>query len=258
MLKNLPQAAIIAHRGASAYAPENTLSAFKLALQQGADAIELDTKLTADGQVIVIHDQTVDRTTPYSGQVKEFTLSEIRKLDAGSHFDITFRGEKIPTLEDVLQTVGQLTYLNIELTNYSSIFDELPQKVALLVKKYELTQRVIFSSFSFINLLRIRGLIPDASIGLLAHPGWKGFLVRSGLGLWLDYQSLHIHAHDATPQLIEEIHRKNRKVFVYTINQEKDIKTTLQMEVDAIFTDDPLLARRVIINSGISQSYKQS
>ena len=229
-----------------------------MALQQGADAIELDTKLTADGQVIVIHDQTVDRTTAYSGQVKEFTLSEIRKLDAGSHFDISFRGEKIPTLEEVLQTVGQLTYLNIELTNYSSIFDELPQKVALLVKKYKLTQRVIFSSFSFINLIRIRQLIPDASIGLLAKPGWKGFLARSGLGLWLNHQSLHIHAQDATPQLIKEIHRKNRRVFVYTVNHEKDIKTILQMGVDGIFTDDPLQARRVIINNRISQVHRQS
>ena len=258
MLQNLPKPAIFAHRGASAYAPENTLSAFDLAINQGADAIELDTKLTADGHVIVIHDQTVDRTTPSSGRVKDINLSEIRKLDAGSHFDITFRGEKIPTLEEVLQTMGQLTYLNIELTNYSSKLDELPQKVALLVKQYKLTRRVIFSSFNCINLFRIRRLIPDASIGLLAHPGRKGFIARSGLGPWLNHQSLHIHVNDATPQLIEEIHRKNRQVFVYTVNQEKDIETVLHMGVDGIFTDDPLLARRVIINSGISHSYKLS
>ena len=254
MLQNLSKPAIIAHRGASAYAPENTLSAFDLALRQGADAIELDAKLTADGHVVVIHDQTVDRTTPASGKVRDINLTEIRKLDAGSHFDIAFRGEKIPTLEEVLHSFGQLIYINIELTNYSSLSDDLPEKVASLVKQNKLTRRVFFSSFNFVNLLRIRRLVPEAPIGLLAHPGWKGFLIRSRLSQKINFQSLHIHAHDSTPQLIEKIHRKNRKIFVYTVNGENEMRTFFHLGVDGIFTDDPPLAQRTIKNIKLLQS----
>src|SRR5512147_1683568 len=98
MLSHIPNPAIIAHRGASAYAPENTLAAFDLAARQGAHAIELDAKLSADQQVVVIHDQSVDRTTTHLGKVSKLSLAEIKKMDTGSHFDIAFRGEPIPTL----------------------------------------------------------------------------------------------------------------------------------------------------------------
>src|SRR5512139_2686581 len=98
LFAHLPRPTIFAHRGASAYAPENTLAAFQMAIQQGADALELDVKLTADGQVVVIHDQTTDRTTGVKGRVSDLTLHELRNLDAGSFFDIAFQGEMIPTL----------------------------------------------------------------------------------------------------------------------------------------------------------------
>ena len=101
MLQQHPQTIIFAHRGASAYAPENTLAAFHLAVQQNADAIELDTKLSRDGHVVVIHDRTVDRTTSGTGQVNDMTLSELQELDAGSHFNATFKDEHIPTLDEV-------------------------------------------------------------------------------------------------------------------------------------------------------------
>src|SRR5512132_2581784 len=100
MLTSLLQPIIFAHLGASANAPENTLAAFELALEQNADAIELDVKLSADGQVIVIHDPTVDRTTGSHGRVKDLSLAELRSLDAGSFFSEKYTGEKIPTLEE--------------------------------------------------------------------------------------------------------------------------------------------------------------
>src|SRR3970040_788546 len=99
MYDQLPSPAIFAHRGASAHAPENTLAAFQLALRQQADGIEMDNKLSADGYVIVFHDQTVNRTTEGSGRVREKTLAELRELDAGSHFDVAYRGEPTPTPE---------------------------------------------------------------------------------------------------------------------------------------------------------------
>lgn len=246
MLNQLPRPTIFAHRGASAYAPENTLAAFELALRQGADAIELDAKLTRDGQIVVIHDQTVDRTTEGTGQVKEKTLAELRRLDAGSHFDVAFQGEPIPTLEEVLKAVGQLTFINIELTNYASVTDALPQKVAALVKKHKLSRRVIFSSFNPIALFRIRKLLPEAPIGLLALPGKQGAWARSWLGRILVYQSLHPEVNDVNPGLIKNTHRRGCQLFVYTVNQEEDMRRLFNLQVDGIFTDDPVLAQHVL------------
>jgi len=244
-LGELPQPAIIAHRGSSAYAPENTLAAFELAMRQGADAIELDAKLSADGQVVVIHDQTVNRTTPSTGRVNELTLAELRKMDAGSHFDIAFKGESIPTLDEVFKAVGQLGIVNVELTNYTSITDALPEKVAALVKQHKLGQRVIFSSFNPFALLHIRRLIPEAPIGLLALQGRKGVLARSWLGRLTGYQSLNPQVCDVTPDLVSWVHQRGCKVFAYIVNKENDMRELFAMGVDGIFTDDPVLAKQM-------------
>lgn len=246
IFSELPIPAIIAHRGASMHAPENTLAAFKLALEQEADAIELDAKLTADGQVVVIHDQTVDRTTPSFGRVKDMRLAELRKLDAGSFFDITFKGEPIPTLEEVLKAVGQLCLINIELTNYTSLNDSLPEKVADVVRQHRLQQRVLFSSFNPLALYRIHRQIPEAPVGLLALPGAVGWLARSWLGRLVPYQSLHPALDDVTPRLIRSAHRRGKKVFTYTVDRTDDMARLFSQGVDGIITDDPPLARRVL------------
>lgn len=243
---SLPKPAIIAHRGASAYAPENTLASFKQALHQGADAIELDVKLSADKNVVVMHDSTVDRTTPEKGRVRDFIIADLHRMDAGSHFDIAFKGEPVPTLEEVLKAVGLITILNIELTNYATPFDELPEKVAELVRQYKLIQRVFFSSFNIIALIRIRQTLPDVPVGLLTPAGMKGALMRSLPRSIIDYQSLHPELKDATPELIRRTQQQGRKVFVYTVNAEQDIKMLFENGVDGIFTDDPLLAKKVL------------
>ena len=176
MLANLKRPTIFAHRGASAYAPENTLPAFELALQQAADAIELDVKLTADGHVVIIHDQTLLRTTGQPGKVREYALAEIQKLDAGSYFDIAFKGERIPTLAELFEKVGDRAQYDIELTNYASLTDSLPEAVAALVDRYALTERVLFSSFNPLALIRVRRKLPHNPIGLLARPGKNGHI----------------------------------------------------------------------------------
>ncbi len=256
LLSDLPRPAIIAHRGASAYAPENTLASFELALRQGADAVELDAKLTQDGHIVVIHDQSVDRTTMHSGWVRDLSLAELRKMDAGSHFDIAFAGETIPTLDEVFKAVGKLTYTNVELTNLLSPLDHLPQKTAALVKRHKIIQRVWFSSFNPIALLRIHRLLPDCPLGLLAWPGAFGWWARSPLGRLIPYHSLHIASKDATPGLIKRLQRDQRKVFVYTVNLENEMLRLFEMGVDGIFTDDPLLARRVL--NGVEQKIRDS
>lgn len=245
-LSNLPKPAIIAHRGASAYAPENTLAAFKLALQQGADAIELDAKLSADGHVVVIHDKTVDRTTPLHGNVRDFIMADLHKMDAGSHYDVTFRGEPIPTLEEVIKAVGQLTYINVELTNYASPRDSLSDKVAELVKRYKLVPRVFFSSFLIFPLLRIHRLLPEVPISLLLAPGKRGKLSRSLMNRFVPHHNLHLALRDVTGKLVEEVHKQSRKIFVYTVNEETDLRRLFELGVDGVFTDDPLLAQAVL------------
>jgi glycerophosphoryl diester phosphodiesterase len=249
MLTQLPRPVIFAHRGSSAHAPENTLAAFELALRQNADAIELDAKLSKDNQVVVIHDQTVDRTTEGSGAVNSLTLQELRKLDAGSHFDIAFRGEPIPTLEEVLKAVGQMTFINIELTNYSSPGDQLPDRVAALVRKYKVSRRVLFSSFDPRALIRIRRLIPEAPIGLLAQKGRSGTLARSWLGRLLKYQSMHPDQADASPNMVRSLHQHGKYLFSYTVNLEEDIRRLFELGVDGIFTDDPVRARQVLAHT---------
>ena len=166
------QPIIFAHRGASAHAPENTMAAFAFALKQEADAIELDAQLSVDEQVVVIHDNSVDRTTDGQGEVRYMTLAALQELDGGSFFDVAFKGERIPTLDQVLGTYGHKTFVNIELKNYKSPDDNLPERVAELVKQHKLEKQVLFSSFNPRALRKIMQIIPEVPIALLASSGW--------------------------------------------------------------------------------------
>jgi len=237
---------IFAHRGASAHAPENTLSAFNLALQHEADAFELDAKLSADGQVVVIHDQTVDRTTDGQGDVRYMTLAALQELDAGSYFDIAFRGERIPTLTQVFEAFGHRTFINVELTNYASPDDDLPARVVDLVKHHRLEKQVIFSSFNPRALLKARQLTSEVPLGLLALPGRRGWWARSWLGrIVVPYDALHPELSDATARLVATVHQRGHRVNVWTVNQPDDIRRLLALGIDGMFTDDPRLARQV-------------
>jgi len=207
MFSRLPKPTIFAHRGASAYAPENTLAAFELAVHQEADAIELDAKLSSDDQVVVIHDQTLERTTNGTGYVRDMPLAALLELDAGSHFDAAYENENIPTLSQVFETVGRKIFINIELTNYSSPNDSLPEKVADLVNYHGLARNVLFSSFHPKVLKRIHQLLPTVPIGFLICPGLSRVLVRTRFSRPLkDYQAIHIALQDTSQELIKMIH----------------------------------------------------
>jgi glycerophosphoryl diester phosphodiesterase len=245
MLDSLTQPVIFAHRGASAHAPENTLAAFELALAQNADGIELDVKLAADGQVVVIHDPTVDRTTSSHGRVKDLSLAQLQALDAGSFFGEKYRGEKIPTLEEVFEAVGKRTFINVELTNYNTPRDQLVETVCMLVKKFALQKHVLFSSFLPTNLSKARAYLPGVPRGLLAFGGWLGAWARSFGFAFGRYHALHPYLKDVTPEQVQRVHRLNRRVHVWTVNAVEDMQRLFGWGVDAIFTDDPQLAVRV-------------
>lgn len=245
LLYQLPQPVIFAHRGASAHGPENTLAAFRLAVQQGAPAIELDVKLTADQQVVVMHDATVDRTTDGSGKVSRMTLAEIKSLDAGSWFDVAFAGEPVPTLEEVLAELPADLLINIELTNYTTPFDSLVYQVVRLVRRFNAAERVLFSSFFPQNLLRAGRLLPDVPRAILTWPGRAGALMRGWLGNRVAPAILHPFIGDTTEELIQKAHKRNRRVHVWTVNEADDMRRLYAAGVDGLFTDDPALAIRL-------------
>lgn len=244
--QRVPRPMVIAHRGASMYAPENTLAAFKLAIAQGADAIELDVDQCAGGDLVVIHDATVDRTTSEPGKVADLSLREIKELDAGSWFDVEFRGEQIPTLDEVFETVGRKIRINIELKNYTRLFDDLAVKVAHAVRAHHLEDWVFISSFNPFNFRKFKRLLPDVPVGLLtfpryARPGLVGLVRRLA-----PFDALHPHVSDATPACIDRSHRAGMPVFAYTINEPDPMRRVLDAGIDGVITDDPRLAREIL------------
>jgi glycerophosphoryl diester phosphodiesterase len=237
---------IVAHRGASTYAPENTLAAFRMAAEQGADSIELDAKLSADGQIVVIHDQTLERTTNGSGKVISQTLAELKAWDAGSFFSDQFKGEPIPTLEEVFEAVAGRLLINVELTNYSSPADGLVEKVCGLVKKLALEERVLFSSFLPTNLQTAQRILPEVPVAILAMPGWRGWLARSLPFLRTSPEWVHPYFEDASASYITNQHRFSRKVNVWTVDDPVEMVALLKDGVDGLITDDPIAARQAL------------
>jgi len=214
-------------------------------LAQGADGIELDAKLSADGHVIVMHDATVDRTTDSHGRVKDLSLADLRSLDAGGFFAEQYRREKVPTLEEVFEALGKRMFVNVELTNYNTPGDHLVESVCTLVKKCGLQKQVLFSSFFASNLSKARGLLPEVPRGLLAFNGLLGVWARSFGFAFGRYQALHPNLKDVTPQQVQRVHRLKRRVHVWTVNTAEDMRRLFNWDVDAIFTDDPQLAVQV-------------
>jgi glycerophosphoryl diester phosphodiesterase len=236
---------IIAHRGASVYAPENTLAAFKLAVDQLADAIELDAQLTVDDQVIVMHDDTVDRTTNGSGRVKLMSRADLQNLDAGDKSS-PGKPEGIPSLAEVFEAIGQEILINVELKNYSSPTDDLPEKVAALVMEYNLEDRVLLSSFNFLALIRARRILPKIQLGLLVFNGLGDATVRFKLVHFSPLMALHPYYEDVSPRLVQAVHRVKSRINAYTIKQPDVMQKMIEAGVDGIITPDPLMARRAL------------
>lgn len=237
---------VLAHRGEKIHAPENTLAAFEMAASHGADGVEFDVKLSSDGQVVVIHDQTVDRTTNGKGKVKDLPLAQLRELDAGIQFPGKFIGEKIPTLSEVFEKVGRRLFMNIELTNYSTPGDKLVEKVVELINQYRMHENVFFSSFFPSNLHKAEKFLPQIPRGLLTWSGWMGWWGRN-MGLKRStYQAINMYFTDVYQGLVDRIHSSGKRLFAWTVNSEKDIIRMIDLGVDGIITDDPALALQLI------------
>jgi glycerophosphoryl diester phosphodiesterase len=246
---DLKRPTIFAHRGSSAYAPENTIAAFKLAVDQHADAIEMDATLSADHQVVVIHDDRVDRTTNGTGLVKSLNLSELKYLDAGSKFNPKYHSERIPTLAEVFKIIGQQIFINVELKNYTSPTDDLPDRVIAHVKEFGLESSVMLSSFNILALIRARSLLPKIPLGLITISGMASLTLYSKLVRFSPLFAFHPNYMDVTPKLIHTIHRANARLHTYTVNQADIMRQLIIAGVDGIITVDPLLAQKVLVES---------
>lgn len=242
MIEQFPLPILLAHRGDQVNAPENTLPAFEQAIQKGADGVELDVKLTADGQVIVIHDPTVNRTTNGKGRVASFSLDAIRQLDAGAWFNPKFASTRIPLLEEVFEVVGRNRIINVELTNYTTPRDGLVAGVCELIRRHNNQSQILFSSFFPKNLSIAGQLMPEIPRALLAMPGLAGLWARSFGFMFGDYQALHPHISNASREQVQRAHRVKRRIHVWTANTPEEIIHLRNIGVDGIMTDDPLMA----------------
>lgn len=246
MFDSFPRPILLAHRGDSFHAPENTLPAFSSALQKGADGVELDVKLTADGHLVILHDSKVERTTNGAGRISSLTLEAVRRLDAGSWFNPAFSGEKVPLLEEVFELIGKDKLINIEMKNYSTPFDGLALKVSELIKRHNNSGQIILSSFYASNLNTAMRALPGISCGLLAMPGALGVWARSFGFMFGDYQALHLHISDASREQIQRAHRLKRRAHVWTVNSPEMILQLREWGADGIITDDPAAALKTL------------
>lgn len=237
----------LAHRGASHVAPENTLSAFKMAMELGADGIELDVMLSKDGEVIVIHDYEVDRTTDGHGFVKDMTLSELKGLDAGSWFDPKFAGERIPTLQEVIDLVGEEMVMNIELkTKAITKTDGLEAKVAEIIAENDLYDSVIVSSFNPFALWRIKRADGRIRTGLLYAEDLPIYLARAWLRPLARPDALHPKYTMVDESYMRWAKARGYYVNVWTVDDENEMKRLLDLGVDGIITNRPELLKTLL------------
>lgn len=235
---------ILAHRGSAGTHPENTMEAFIAAEKAGADGIELDVQLTADGEIVVIHDLTVDRTTNGSGYVKDFTFEQLRKLKANFHSTHFFKkAARIPSLREVFEWLeGNGLICNVELKNNVKAYKGLEEKVIGLVREFCLERRVIISSFNHNSLVHCIQLAPD----IQTAPLYKEVLFRPwDYARTLQASGIHPNFKFISPEDIEAAMDCGIAVRPYTINKEKDMRKLFAINCSAIITDYPGKAYRI-------------
>lgn len=228
---------IFAHRGASGSRPENTLAAFSEAAALPIDGIELDVHLSGDGVPVVIHDETVDRTTDGSGYVKDMTLDELKQLSAGCRFADEYYDERIPTLREVLDLFRDKPHkLNIELKSDVFPYPGMREKVIAMVKEFGIADRVILSSFDHVTLEAVKREAPEIETGMLfieILADARAMAARIGADA----------LHPALPYAVREPGRRaaaeGTVLRVYTVNEPEHALMAREAGAQAIFTDYP-------------------
>lgn len=233
---------IFAHRGYSGKYPENTMLAFEKAIEVGVDGIELDVQLTKDGEIVIIHDETIDRTTDGSGYVVDYTYEELSKFNANYKFkEMGFN--KIPTLREYFELVKNLEIVtNIELKTGINQYLGIEEKVLKLIREYNLEKRVIISSFNHFSVMKMKKLAPDLKYGFLS----EDWIIDAGkYTASHGVQCYHPRFNNLIPEVIEELKKYNLEINTWTVNEEKDMRYLYSKEIDVIITNYPELAKKI-------------
>ncbi len=227
----------IAHRGSSGSFPENTRVAFEKAIEAGVDLIEVDCQLSKDGHVVVIHDERLDRTAGVRGLVRGKTLKQLKKLDVGAWVKRSFKGEKILTLEEVMEILGDSVELNLDIKSSPKGPLGIELKILFILSHYDFLDRTVFSSLDYRSLHRLRELAPDARIGILYDASVKDnpFQVAREINAF----SLHFQKEILSSHLLERARQLGLKTFVWTVNEVAEMEEFLTLGVDGIISDFP-------------------
>lgn len=230
---------VTAHRGYSAAYPENTIPAFKGAIQVGADWAELDVQQTADGEVIVMHDSNLKRTTGLDKEVWQVTWDEIKDLDNGSWFDKKYQTVRIPTLEEVLKVCRGKIHLNIEIKP-SGHDKDLEEQVTKLLKKYHMRDTCVVSSLKYDSLRKIKEA--DDSIE-------TAYITSVSYGNFTDLEYADGYSVESTllsKSFVNKAQKAGKQIYVWTVNSEERLEKVVGMGIDNVITDDPVMAKELI------------
>ena len=239
------QPLIIGHRGALGYRPENTMPSFEHALALGADCVEFDVHLTRDGVPVVIHDETVDRTTNGHGFVHEHTLTELQSLDAGAWFSSDYAGARVPTLEELLYWASKSGMaVDVEIKNAPIFYDGIENRVVAALRQADMTDQAIVSSFDHVAVQRVGELAPEITLGVLygARPVDAGRALADLVGATV----LLPHVSYVRPVDVAVAHEAGLAVIPWTTSDEARVCELLEARVDGICSNHPDVVRRLV------------
>ena len=229
----------IAHRGASGHAPENTMAAFRLALEMGAKFIETDLQLTRDAKIIAMHDPTVDRTTNGRGRISKMSLVELRGLDAGVKFlsvdGKSYKGERVPTLDEILE-FGRTNDVTFYLEMKESQGWGFEQSLVGALRRADAMNRVVVISFDADVLVTVRRIAPELATGFLCEKATTQLVEKA---VALGVKQFLPRADRISPEIIAAAHRANLTVVVWTVNEIEDMRAVIALGVDGIISDYP-------------------
>ena len=241
---------VMAHRGLSADAPENTLYAFSDAISVGADFIELDVQQTRDGVLVVMHDSNLKRTTGVNKDIWDVDYADIQNLDAGSWFDPAYANARIPTLEETLQFVDKRAKLNIEIKPTKHGSDTLEQDVAELITRYQYTDACYVTSFSYGSLKKVKETNPEIRTGYLMSVAYGQFYS-------LKYaDAFSLNKVFVTSQVVNAAHQQGKQIFAWTVNSMSEVRSLCNLHVDSIITDDPVMVQNVISRDSTGETLR--
>jgi glycerophosphoryl diester phosphodiesterase len=230
---------IIAHRGASGYAPENTMAAFRLAVEMGAKAIELDIHQTRDHELVVIHDEDLRRVARRKARIRDLTREQLMEFDIGSWFDPCFSAERVPTLADVFELTAGKAELHIEIKKGSRMYPGIEERLVDMIQRRDAWKTTLVSSFDHPALYSTRSLDARVRIGYLL--GLTGMKTAYREMEQLRAESLNMSARQAEAKKVRECRERGLKTLVYTVNTRKELARLAKLGIDGVFTNFPEL-----------------